>query len=121
MRTAYLVLGWFFVATAVIGAVLPLLPSTPFLIVASACFMRSDSRYSEHLRRSPLFGPALRDWHENRVVRPQAKIFAIGTMVLSGGVTLSLGEFTREFAGLALGLMAIVAGVILRLPSIRSC
>lgn len=49
-----------------IGIFLPLLPTTPFLLLASACFARSSVRAHNWLRTNPLFGKYLRDWEDGR-------------------------------------------------------
>ena len=58
--------GILFVVLGAIGAVLPLLPTTPFVLVAAWCFARSSPRLHRWLLESRLFGPMLRDWEENR-------------------------------------------------------
>ena len=62
MRGVYLALGIGFVALGFIGAFLPVLPTTPFLVLAAACFARSSPRLENWLLQHPQFGPLLRNW-----------------------------------------------------------
>lgn len=80
MRYLYLVLGWAFVGIGIVGAFLPVLPTTPFLILAAACFARSSGRLEAWLLNHPRFGPSLRAWRERGAIPPRAKAMsAIGT------------------------------------------
>ena len=83
MRIVYLSLGWLFVAIGVVGAFLPVLPTTPFLILAVACFARSSPRLEAWLLDHPKFGGPLRDWRERRAIPRKAKIAAVVMMSVS--------------------------------------
>ncbi|KLV04309.1 YbaN family protein [Photobacterium ganghwense] len=82
-RTILLVCGWICVVLGMIGAFLPLLPTTPFLLLASACFMRGSPRLNHWLLSHPQFGPVLENWHRHRSVSPRVKRRANIMMVLS--------------------------------------
>ncbi len=77
------ILGLFFVGLAVLGAVLPLLPTTPFLLVAAACFAKSSPRLHKKLLDNKVFGPLIYNWQESRSIPKRAKIISLVTMVLS--------------------------------------
>jgi len=83
MRIVFLCLGWFFVALGVIGAFLPVMPTTPFLLVAVACFTRSSPRLEAWLLNHKTFGPPLRNWQEHGGISRRAKIMAICLMAAS--------------------------------------
>lgn len=77
MRLLFLILGWSFVALGFIGAFLPVLPTTPFLIVAAGCFARSSPRFESWLLEHPRFGPVLRQWRERGAIPVRAKYMAL--------------------------------------------
>ncbi|WP_434630897.1 YbaN family protein [Chromobacterium sp. CV08] len=76
MRWLYLLGGCAMVALAVMGALLPVMPTTIFLILALACFSKSSPRLEARLLAHPRYGPGLRLWREQRVVPVKAKCFA---------------------------------------------
>ena len=77
LRGVFLVLGLLFVVLGLIGAFLPVLPTTPFLIVAVACFTRSSTRLESWLLDHPRFGPPLRDWRQRGAISRNAKMMSL--------------------------------------------
>lgn len=77
--------GLFFVGLAMLGAVLPLLPTTPFVLVAAACFAKSSPRLHKMLLQNKVFGPLIYHWQQSRSIPKRAKIVALLSMVLAGG------------------------------------
>jgi uncharacterized membrane protein YbaN (DUF454 family) len=75
-RAMFLILGVGFTALGVVGAFLPLLPTTVFLILAAACFARSSPRLEAWLLGHPTFGPLVRDWREHGAIPRRAKVLA---------------------------------------------
>ncbi len=75
-------------ALAVVGVFLPLLPTTPFVILAAGCFAQSSPRLHDWLLRHPLFGPAIRDWRNHRAIPPRAKTAAVIAMAAAFGLSL---------------------------------
>jgi uncharacterized membrane protein YbaN (DUF454 family) len=82
MRGVYLTLGLGFVMLGFIGAFLPVLPTTPFLILAAACFARSSPRLENWLLQHRQFGPLLRNWRERGAIPMKAKLMALGGMAI---------------------------------------
>ncbi|HYH67419.1 MAG TPA: YbaN family protein [Urbifossiella sp.] len=81
-RGLYLTAGVGCVGLAYLGALLPGLPTTPWVLLASWCFARSSPRLQAWLRRSPFFGTLLRDWDEHRGIRRRVKLVAAGLIVV---------------------------------------
>ena len=86
-KTLLLLCGWICVALGLLGAFLPLLPTTPFLLLASACFMRGSPRLNHWLLNHPKFGPILHNWHKHRAVskhvKRRANIMIVASFALS--------------------------------------
>ncbi|RRW40303.1 DUF454 domain-containing protein [Pseudomonas luteola] len=87
VRYSLLTLGWVSVALGVIGIFLPLLPTTPFLLLAAGCFMRSSERFYGWLVNHPRLGPWIKDYLEGEGIPLKGKIYAIFTMWISIGVS----------------------------------
>jgi uncharacterized protein len=75
--------GVFFVGLAILGVVLPILPTTPFLLVAAACFAKSSPELQRKLLANKTFGPLIHDWQKYRSIPRKAKRIALLTMILS--------------------------------------
>ena len=96
-------IGCLSVILGIIGAVLPLLPTTPFLILALACFSKSSPRFHQMLLDNRWVGEPLRQWEKNRTISHASKVkatiavtitFAISIAVLHGRTYLQLGLLT---------------------------
>lgn len=83
VRRAWLALALLFIGLGSVGVVLPLLPTTPFLLLAAMCASRSSPALHAWLYSHPRFGPLLRDWRDHRAIRPRAKITALVVIALS--------------------------------------
>jgi uncharacterized membrane protein YbaN (DUF454 family) len=114
-RAVYLALGGLFVGLGFLGAFLPILPTTPFLLLASACFLRSSPRLNEKLQRSRLFGPLLRDWQEHSGVRLHVKITAIVVLVAVVTCSILFADLPVPLLILLIVLALIGLVVVLRL------
>ncbi|CAE6910043.1 Inner membrane protein YbaN [Pseudomonas marincola] len=90
IRYALLAIGWLSVALGVIGIFLPVLPTTPFLLLAAACFMRSSERFYLWLTSHPHLGPWIRDYLDGEGIPLKGKIYAISLMWLSIGFSCYL-------------------------------
>lgn len=73
-------------ALGVVGVFLPVLPTTPFVLLAAACWMRASPRLHAWLLNHPTFGPILRDWAQHRAVPRRAKWLSSTMMAVSCGM-----------------------------------
>lgn len=80
MKYIYILFGSVFVVLGVIGIFLPLLPTTPFLLLAAALYVRGSERLYSWLLNQRLLGPYLRNFMEQKAIPLHAKIIAIGMM-----------------------------------------
>ena len=82
-RWVWLFCGLLCLITGVTGIVLPLLPTTPFVLLAAFCFSRGSARYEQWLLTHPRFGPMVRDWRAHRALPLRAKQLATVMMTVS--------------------------------------
>jgi uncharacterized membrane protein YbaN (DUF454 family) len=91
MKYVWIGLGWLFVILGVVGIVLPLLPTTPFLLVAAICFSRGSQRMHDWLINHPTLGPPIVNWQTNRTITRKIKVVALLSMAGLFGISLLLG------------------------------
>ncbi|WP_203290639.1 YbaN family protein [Maricaulis parjimensis] len=116
IRVLWLFGGGVFLALAVIGILLPLVPTTPFLLLACFCFARSSKRLHDWLVHHPRFGPLIRDWQLYGAIRPRAKISAILVMVAALLLSVLIG-LRLQLILIQLLCMAAAATFILTRPN----
>lgn len=109
-KLGYLVVGWLSLALGTIGIVLPLLPTTPFVLLSAYCFSKSSVRFHHWLLTHKLFGPLVRDWEQGGVIRIKAKILATVSIVLMLSLSFSLLNLSVWAMG---GISASVACVMI--------
>ena len=90
VRYLLLTIGWVSVLLGVIGIFLPVLPTTPFLLLAAACFMRSSARFYHWLVGHPQLGPWIHAYLDGQGIPLRGKVYAIGLMWLSIGLSCYL-------------------------------
>lgn len=117
MRPLLFILGWLFFGLGFIGVFVPVLPTTPFMLLALWCFSRSSNRFHKWLYTHKYFGPPLQLWEEHRVVPLKAKYIAISFMIGSL-VYVFVFSSTPVWAKVLMSAsMAFGAGFILTKPS----
>jgi uncharacterized membrane protein YbaN (DUF454 family) len=117
VRVVLVVAGSGCVVAGVAGIFLPVLPTTPFLLVAAACYARASNRFHNALLNNRLFGPAILEWQQHRSLPYRTKLTAIVLMALTLAASI---VFVVEQAWLraALVLFGIALGLYLyRIPS----
>ena len=117
VRAVFIVLGTVFLGLGALGLVLPVLPTTPFVLLAAACYLRASERLHRRLVTSRTFGPTIVAWQEHGAIPPRAKAIAIALIALTFGLSvLFVVEPPLMRAGLvALGIVLSVW--LLRRPS----
>jgi hypothetical protein len=115
VRWALAGFGCLNVGLGVLGVVVPVLPTTIFLLIACWAFSKSSPRFHRWLFNHPRFGPGLRAWHETGAIPPRAKAMAVSTMAASLAiVTLFVAEGWLLPVGLAAVLTAVSAYIVSR-------
>ncbi|WP_415892074.1 YbaN family protein [Neptuniibacter sp. PT8_73] len=105
VRTLYLIAGFICVLLGLIGVILPLLPTTPFLLVAAFCFSRSSERLHQALLQNKLFGKIIQDWETDGVIPLKAKWLATVMM-------LAMVSYPLIFKTFHYGLKLVVVATI---------
>lgn len=110
-------LGLMFVGLGLAGVFLPLLPTTPFLLLAAGCFARSSPAFHDWLLTHRLLGPYIRDWERDRSIPLTAKVTAVSMMAAS----LSWMAFASNAPAIAVwmagALLSCVAAWIITRPT----
>lgn len=112
VRSTLLVIGWLAVLLGVIGIFLPVLPTTPFLLLAAACFVRSSRRFYDWLVSHPRLGPWFRDYLEGNGIPLKAKVYAIATMWLSISVSCWLVPFIWARVGMLISATLVTLYIL---------
>lgn len=116
MRVIWFILGLFSLGTALLGAVLPLLPTTPFLLAAAFCFARSSARLHDWLLAHRHFGPLISNWRVHGAIGRPAKIAA--GMALAATFVISLWqELTPSILLAQLVVLTGVAAFVFTRPA----
>jgi len=99
--------GGISVGLGVAGVVLPLVPTTPFMLLAAYCFARSSPKLERWLLEHPRFGPSIADWRAHRAISGRGKRLA----VLAIGLTFALSVVLR-LPGSVLAVQAVVLSAV---------
>ncbi len=117
MKWIYLTVGWISLGLGLIGIFLPVLPTTPFLVVSAFCFSKGSEKLHAWLLSLPHVGAPIREWENHRVIRIRAKVMATALMLIS---LTSLTFFSKmPMPGLAV-LASIMATVMVFIWTRRS-
>ena len=110
------IIGWLAVALGTLGVFLPLLPTTPFILLAAWCFARSSPRIYGWLLRHRLFGPMIDTWQRERAVPRRVKWIALASMACSIGLSLLLMQ-GQPWLQLLLAVIGLTLSAwLIRLP-----
>ena len=115
IRSLYFAVGVIALVAAVLGIVLPVLPTTPFVLLAAACFCRSSPRVYNALLSHRIAGPIIADWRLHGAMQRRTKRWAAFTMLLSFGTSIALMQ--SPWHRILLLVVAVVLGLFIwRVP-----
>jgi uncharacterized membrane protein YbaN (DUF454 family) len=110
LRMLWLALGFFFTGLGFIGALLPVMPTTVFLLIAAFFFARSSPRFYAWLLSNPAFGPLIRDWRAGHGIPLRTKIVAVTLITLTIGSSIvffvpsTVGKIILALVGVGVSL-----------------
>lgn len=113
-RLALIALGYFFLGLAILGVFLPILPTTPFLILSAGCFMRSSKRLHDKLLDNKYFGEYLKNWYENGSIPKKAKVVAVISMAITFGSSIYVVPYMMARVLLVLIALCVGAYILTR-------
>ena len=105
------------VVLGVIGIFLPLLPTTPLMLLAAACFARSSRRFHDWLLANRTFGPLILEWEKHRSIPRRTKLTAIALMSATLAVSIVFFVEPRWLQGLLAVFGVALAIWMYRIPS----
>jgi uncharacterized membrane protein YbaN (DUF454 family) len=105
----YIAVGWLVLGLGFIGIFLPLLPTTPFVLLAAFCFSRGSTTLHRWLLEQKTFGPLIRDWNQHGIIRLRVKWTSAILIVLMIGYPVIFGPLSRP---IKIGLVMVGIGVI---------
>ena len=117
MKPVYFFLGWLFFSMGLVGVFLPVLLTTPFMLLALWSFSKSSEKFHHWLYHHPVFGPPLRLWEEHSVIPLYAKIIVITFMLISISVMVIYSPLEHWLQVMIAVLMLAAAIYVLGKPS----
>lgn len=112
-----IVLGFFFVGLAVVGAILPLIPTTGPLLLAAGLFARSSPRFHRWLLNHRIFGTYIRNYREHRGMTRRHKAFTLVTLWVGVGISIYL---SRHALAAVIVLSLVIAGVTIHILTLAT-
>ncbi len=116
-RTLLIISGTLCVALGILGMLLPVLPTTPFLLLAAICYARSSKRFYQWLITNRWFGEYIRNYREGRGIPLKQKVFTIFLLWLTIGYT---AWFVVSLWWVKLILLGIAVAVTIHLTSVKT-
>ena len=117
VRLLWNAVGTFFLALGLVGIPLPLLPTTPFLLIAAACYLRGSIRMYNWMMMNRYFGAYLRDYLEGRGLGIRTKSVTLSVL---WGVIMFSAAFATESAIVRVGLLTVAIGVTIHLLMLKT-
>ncbi|MBU2533442.1 MAG: YbaN family protein [Alphaproteobacteria bacterium] len=114
VRSLWKAAGVLSLAIGLIGIVVPLLPTTPFVLLAAYCFQKGSDRLHRWLLEHPRFGPLIHEWRERGAIPPRAKRNAVIALVAVLALSWLLGAGNGILAIQAVVLSAVALFILTR-------
>ncbi|MGD8639438.1 MAG: YbaN family protein [Gammaproteobacteria bacterium] len=116
-KPLYVILGLLSLILGIIGIALPLLPTTPFILLSAFCFSRSSDRLYNWLTTNETFGPVVLQWQQHRVLSTKVKKRAIAMIVVTFSITVLFFVEIIYVRFLLLFIAVVLITYLIRLPS----
>lgn len=117
VRYAFMAAGTVCVGLGVLGVFLPLLPTTPFMLLAAACYARASTRFYNWLLNNKTFGPLILEWRRHRSIPYRTKWYAIALMSITLALSIAFAV-SNLYAQIALALFGVAMAIgMARIPS----
>ena len=117
LRALLVAAGTLSLLLGVIGIFTPVLPTTPFVLLAAACYARASTRFYRRLTANRTFGPMIREWQRHRSIAYRTKLFAIASMAASLGVSIAFFVEPLWLKAALAAFGAVLATWMYRIPS----
>ncbi|PKL90101.1 MAG: DUF454 domain-containing protein [Ignavibacteriae bacterium HGW-Ignavibacteriae-2] len=117
LKVALIIIGWINVALGIIGAFLPLMPTTVFLLIAAACFARSSEKFYIWLLTNKYLGKFIVDYYQKRGMTLKSKIIAVSMLVAAFSYSTL---FVAEAIWLKILLATMAVGISTYIVSLKT-
>lgn len=118
-RIILLITGWLAIVLGTLGVVLPLLPTTPFILLAAWCFARSSPRFHAWLLYRSWFGTYIRHWQQHRALPPGVKLRAMLLIICTFALSVWLVKIVW-LRIMLLGMLAVLLLFMWRMPVVEA-
>jgi len=115
MQILFIALGTFFVGVAVVGIFIPVLPTTPFLLIAAALYARSSVKFYNWLINNKVFGRYIRDYREGKGIPLKVKIIILALL----WITIGFSAFFTDIFWIRFLLVIVAIGVTIHITGIK--
>lgn len=120
VKLFFFISGWVFLLLAIIGIFLPILPTTPFLIVSAGSFTKGSPRFHKMLLENKYFGKELRRWEDNKTVKRETKKKATILIFISFSLSIYLVSDRMYLVSILLAIASILLYFIWKLKEIKT-
>jgi uncharacterized membrane protein YbaN (DUF454 family) len=116
-RIALISLGTFFLCLGIVGIFIPILPTTPFLLIAAALYARSSQKFYSWLMNNRLFGRYIKSYREGKGIPLKIKLITITLLWITIGIS---AIFATDILWIRILLAAVAAGVTIHIATIKT-